>query len=139
MGRVPPRRIGLDIRKRLIRKRLDPPNAAARVKHDPFTRFGAARSTFHEIHLNWTSRTFSGDSRELDGWFGKKAPRMTTGKQNAPDYERDNRSLLLEQAIVRGGDHSPPCIGDIKQLVRPISREQRLHNLPAIAPALRIA
>src|SRR5271156_2166602 len=120
MGRVPPRRIGLNFRKRLIRKRLNPPNAAACVKYDLLTGFGTARPSFNKIQLYRTSRIGGGDLRDLDGWFGRRTPRSTTGEQDTQDYERDNRSMLLEGGSVRGGAHTPPNVGNILLLAKPI-------------------
>src|ERR1700722_6377633 len=60
MGRVLPSRIGLNLRKRLIRKRLNPPNSAACVKYDLLTRFGAVRPPFDKVQLYRTSRIGGG-------------------------------------------------------------------------------
>src|ERR1700677_2029975 len=96
MCRVPPRRIGLNFRKRLIRKRLNPPNVAACVKYDLLTGFGTARPSFNKIQLYRTSRISGGGLRNLDGWLGRHTPPITTGEQAAHDYEMDNRSMLFE-------------------------------------------
>ena len=113
MGRIPPRRIRLNFRKRLIRKRLNPPNAAACVKYDLLTGFGTARPSFNEIHLYRTSGIGGGDLRDLDGWLGRHTSRITTGEQDTHDYERGNRSMLLEGGSVREGAHTPPNVGNI--------------------------
>src|ERR1700678_3533626 len=85
MGRVPPRRIGLNLRKRLISKRLYPPNVAARVKYDLLTGFGPVRPSFNKIQLYRTSRIGGGDLRDLDGWLGIHTPRPATDEQDARD------------------------------------------------------
>jgi len=89
MGRIPPRRVGLDSRKRLIRKRLNPPNTAACVKYDLLTGFHAACPSFNKVQLYWTSSTGGGDSSDLEGRLGRNALRITTGEQDANDYERE--------------------------------------------------
>src|ERR1700734_878492 len=106
MGRIPPRRIGLNFRERLIRKWLNPPNIAARVKYDLLTGFDTACPSFNKIQFYRTSGVGGRDLRDLDGWLGKHTPRITTPKQDAHDYQRDNRSMLLEGGSVTETTHT---------------------------------
>jgi hypothetical protein len=103
----------LNLRKGLIRKRLNPPNVAARVNYDLLAGFGAAGPSFDKVHLYRASRIGGGDLRDLDGWLERHTPRITTGEQDTHDYETDNRSTLLEGGSVREGAHTPPNVGNI--------------------------
>ena len=123
MSRVPPRRIRLNFRKRLIHKRLNPPNVAACVKHDLLTGFHAARPSFNKIQLYRTSRIGDRDFRDLDGRLGRHTPRITTGEKDANDYKRETRSPLLE-GIVRGRVHTSPNICNTRFLGKPSSRSR---------------
>ena len=111
MGRIPPRRIGLNFRKRLIRKRLNPPDVTTRVKYDLLTGFHATCPSFNKIQLYWPPRIGGGDLCDLDGWLGRHTPRITTPMQDAHNYESDNRSMLPEGGSVREGAHTPPNVG----------------------------
>src|SRR5277367_183469 len=118
MGRVPPRRVGLDFRKRLIRKRLNPPNAAACVKYDLLTRFGAGCPPFDKVQLHRTSRIGGGDKRDFNVWLGRYPTRIAGREKEAHEHEKDIRSMLLEGGSVRATCHIPPNVRNILTVAR---------------------
>src|SRR6202161_1950405 len=96
MGRVSPCRIRLNFRKRLIRKRLNPPNVTTCVKYDLLTGFHAARPSFNKIQLYRTSRIGGGDQRDLNGWLGRHPIRIAGSEKDAQEHEKSIRSMLCD-------------------------------------------
>jgi hypothetical protein len=113
MRRVPPRRIGLNLRKGLIRKRVNPPNTAACVKYDLLTRFDAVRSPFDKVQLYRTSRIGRRDQRDLNIWLGRHPTRIAGREKHAHESQKDIRSMLLEGGSVIGRFHIPLNVRNI--------------------------
>src|SRR6202020_2388287 len=96
MGRVSPCRIGLNFRKRLIRKRLNPPNVTTCIKNNLLTGFHAACPSFNKIQLYRTSRIGGGDQRDLNVWLGRHPGRIAGREKDAHEHEKSLRSMLFD-------------------------------------------
>src|SRR3984957_19720126 len=96
MGRVSPCRIRLNFRKRLIRKRLNPPNVTTCVKYDLLTGFHASCSSLNKIQLHRTARIGGGDKRDLDFWFGRHPIRTAGREKDAHEQEKFIRVMLFD-------------------------------------------